>query len=78
LGIGIGLAWQRWIAGRPALAWAAAGMWVISVVLIWSRFSSWHDTPPFPSPVVGLAVAASVALGGWISQRWARGRSSGA
>jgi len=77
IGIGIGLAWERWIARRRALGWALAGAWLISVALIWSRFLSWHETPPFPSPVIGLAVAASVALAWLIFDRVVRGSGAG-
>jgi hypothetical protein len=66
VGLGIGLAWQRWLAGNPALIVGACGLWLISAGLTWSKFLAWHDTPAFPSPWVGVGVAVVVAAAWWI------------
>lgn len=60
VGLGIGLAWSRWLSGTPALLVGACGLWVISAGLSWSKFLAWHDTPAFVSAWVGVAVAAVV------------------
>lgn len=62
VGVGIGLAWRRWLAGAPALVVGACGLWAISVGLSWSHFLGWHDTPAFAASWVGVVVAAGVAV----------------
>ncbi len=62
IGLGLGLAWKRWLIRQRALMVAAAALAIVSVGLVWSHFLEWHETPVFNAPWVGVFVAATVLV----------------
>jgi hypothetical protein len=66
-----GLAWalEGWGARRPLVSLLVLGACAYAAFLSWASFLAWHDTLPFTSPRVGLAVGGISLVVGLISRR---------
>lgn len=64
MGLGLGHAWQRWLASSRAW-WLIVLVIAGSAWITWSRFLAWHDGPAFNAPGIGVLVAAVAGLA-WV------------